>query len=131
MREQIRIIWYGLITWLVPFLVSIPFYSSTGELLLDQHFFKSIMIVVGSFTGALLVIRFFRSYNGPYLNRGIRLGFSWLAINLILDLLILVPMSGMDLQIYITQIGMRYLVIPVMAVMAGMIADDAAGSCQD
>jgi hypothetical protein len=125
MRDSVRILLYGVLTWLVPFLFSIPFYSSTGALLIDQQLFKSIMIIIGSLTGAVLIVQVFRNTNWNYQTTGYISGFTWLVINWGLDLLILVPMSGLDLPSYVAQIGLRYLLIPVMTIMAGFVAEYA------
>jgi len=42
------------LTWLIPFVCAIPFYGTDG-LLIDQQLFKSLMIVVGSITAAILI----------------------------------------------------------------------------
>jgi hypothetical protein len=79
------------------------------------------LIVVGAAVGAWLVVRVFRER--PRIRHpGIMVGGLWLAINLGLDLLILVRLTGMSLAIYATEIGLRYLIIPIMAV-----AIDSAG----
>jgi hypothetical protein len=122
MRDSVRIIFYGFFTWLIPFLVSIPFYSQAGVLLVDQQFFKSIMIIVGSLTGGVLIVTLFQKMSIGYLTAGYIVGVCWLMINWALDLLILIPMSNLDITSYFLQIGLRYLMIPVMSIMAGMVA---------
>jgi hypothetical protein len=84
--------------------------------------FKSVMIVIGSAVGAWLLVRVFRQR--PSLTHpGLVVGLLWLAINVGLDLLILVPMTKISLPDYFGEIALRYLVIPIMAV-----AVDAAPS---
>ena len=43
-----RVTFYGLLSWVVPFIASIAFFDQTGELQIPEQLFKSIMIVVGS-----------------------------------------------------------------------------------
>jgi uncharacterized membrane protein YpjA len=43
------------------------------------------------------------------------LGLLWLVVNLVLDFVILLPMSHMSLSDYIAQIGLRYLMIPIFS----------------
>ena len=112
------------LTWLVPFLAAIPFYGSNG-LLIDQQLFKSIMIVVGSITAAILIVWCFRPVEKNYTHEAIVTGMVWLLANWILDLIVLVGLLGMALPDYATQIGLRYLVIPAMVIAAGVVADDA------
>ncbi len=125
MRDSVRVLLYGILTWLIPFLLAIPFYSD-GGLLIDQQLFKSIMIVIGSLTGAFLIVHLFSVMSWEYLTAGYVTAVVWLLINWALDILILIPLSGLDLISYTSQIGLRYLLIPVMTIMAGVVADHAA-----
>ncbi len=117
---------YGILTWLIPFLIALPFYSPQGDLLIDPDVFKSMMILTGSIVGALLMIRLFGTIRSGYVRYGMMAGLIWLCINWALDAIILIPMSGMDFGSYVTQIGLRYLMIPVMTIMAGYAASGAA-----
>lgn len=125
LREILRISGYGLLTWLVPFMIAIPFYSPGGTVLIDPALFKSVMVVTGAVVGAVLIIRVFRTLSCRYVFYGMLTGIIWLIVNWILDLFILVPMSGLDIPSYLSQIGLRYLMIPVMTIMAGFIAEIA------
>jgi hypothetical protein len=49
----------GILTGLIAFLASIPFYGMEGTLVIDQILFKSLMIVIGSLTAAILLVCFF------------------------------------------------------------------------
>jgi hypothetical protein len=40
-------------------------------------------------------------------------------MKIMLDLLVLLPMSGMPILDYFAQIGLRYLVIPAMSITVG------------
>ncbi len=121
MNKHIRNIWYGFLAWLIPFVTSFFFYSKEGGLTIDIFLFKSIMIVVGSISGAILLIYYFKKVNTSYFKEGLIVGLTWLSINILLDLLILIPMSGMSIADYFTQIGIRYIVIPVMSIMVGTV----------
>jgi hypothetical protein len=112
------------LTWLVPFVVAIPFYGPSG-LLIDQQLFKSLMIVVGSITAAILIVWCFRNVETGYTREAIITGITWLLANWILDLIVLVGLLGMTMPDYATQIGLRYLVIPAMVIAAGVLADEA------
>jgi hypothetical protein len=113
------------LTWLVPFVIAIPFYGP-GSLLIDQQLFKSLMIVVGSITAAILIVWCFRPVERDYTREAIVTGIIWLLANWVLDLIVLVGLLGMTLPDYATQIGLRYLVIPAMVIAAGVVADEAA-----
>ncbi len=110
---------FGFLTWLVPFVVAIFFYTQEGQLRIDIFLFKSIMIVVGSVTGAFFLLLYFRKVTEYYCREGILIGLIWLAINWALDFGVLIPMSAMDVGTYVAQIGLRYLIIPVFSVTIG------------
>lgn len=121
-----RLLLYGALTWLIPFLAAVPFYSPTGGLVVDVFLFKSIMIVVGGIVGALLLVLWFGRVRSDHLREGVIVGGVWLAMNWVLDLLILVPLSNMDIPTYFGQIGLRYLMIPTMAIAIGYSTGRAA-----
>jgi len=122
MNKYIKIGLYGFMVWLVPFAVSFLFYSKNGEVLIDVFLFKSIMLIVSSLTAAILLVIYFKPLKKDQLNDGIVIGISWLAINWLLDLVILVPMSGSPILAYFEQIGLRYLLAPIMSISMGYIA---------
>jgi hypothetical protein len=113
----------GFFSWLVPFLFSFLFFSPKGELLINQLLFKNIMIVTASYISALLIIKYFKTVEKNYIKEGIMLGVLWLVINLVLDMVTLVPM-GKPLMVYLPQIGLGYLMIPAMTILAGKILEN-------
>jgi uncharacterized membrane protein YpjA len=119
MNKHIRNILYGFLAWLIPFVTSFFFYTREGVLTIDVFLFKTIMIVIGSTSAAFLLISYFKKIDTRYLKEGIIVGSTWFGINILLDLLVLIPMSGMSVADYFTQIGLRYLVMPVMSIMVG------------
>jgi hypothetical protein len=112
----------GFVSWLVPFVISFMFVDRTGQFLIPQPLFKSLMVVVfGGFGSALLVVAFRRIV--PSTRSGIALGCYWLVINLVLDLLILIPLIRMPIVTYFYDIGLRYLLIPVISTAIGAVAE--------
>ena len=121
MNKTVKMILFGFLVWLIPFVVSIFFYTKDGKLLIDIFLFKSIMIVTGSINGAVLLILYFKKITKDYLKEGIIVGVSWLLISYVLDFAILLPMSKMSVGTYFTQIGLTYLAIPTMSITVGMV----------
>ena len=115
----------GVLSWLVPFLAAVPFYGRNGTLTIDLALFKSIMIVVSSVTAAILIVWFFKSVSTSYTHEAVIIGFVWLVMNWALDAVVLVGILGMTVGDYITQIGIRYLMIPTIVIAAGVVADEA------
>ena len=117
MKKIGKIIGLGILTWLIPFIVSIFFYAKTGELLIDIFLFKSIMIIVGVLSGSYLLVIYFKNITSNYLKEGWLVGLTWLIINYVLDILILLPMAKMDLNEWFLGIGLRYLSLLIISIM--------------
>ncbi len=114
----------GFVSWLAPFAVSFLFVDRSGQFLIPQPLLKSLMVVVfGGLGTAPLVVAFRRV--APSSQSGLALGGYWLVINLALDLLVLVPLVGMSVVTYLYDIGLRYLLIPIVGAGIGMVADRA------
>lgn len=119
MNKYLRNVLYGCLAWLIPFAASFLFYTKEGKLTIDVFLFKSIMIVVGSISAAYLLISYFKKIHADFFREGIVAGVVWFAVSILLDLLILIPMSGMTIPDYFAQIGLRYIAIPAMCVAVG------------
>lgn len=126
LKKSVRLLGYGGLTWLIPFVAAVPFYSPEGALLVDVSLFKSVMIVIGGIIGAALLVLWFGGVRSDYLREGVTAGVVWLAMNWALDLLFLLPISGMDIPTYFGQIGLRYLLIPTMSIAIGYSTGRAA-----
>ncbi|MBK8769454.1 MAG: hypothetical protein IPM06_03370 [Rhizobiales bacterium] len=123
MTQPIRALLYGIISWAVPLAISIGFVDQTGQFRTDIRFFKSVMFVTATATAAMLLVSYFRGVKSGFLREGLLLGLLWLAMNLVLDLTVLVPMTGMSLRDYAFQIGFGYLAIPVITVLVGRVLE--------
>lgn len=89
--------------------------------MIPQPLFKSIMVVVFGGVGGVLLVAAFRRVT-PSLRSGLVLGMYWLAINVVLDLVLLVRFTDMSLAGYFEDIGLRYLLIPAIAAAMGAVA---------
>lgn len=127
MKHPMRALLYGFISWLVPLVISFGFVDQTGQFRTDIRFFKSVMFVTATATAAVLLVSYFRRVKGGELQEGMLLGLLWLAMNLGLDIAVLVPMTGMPLRDYAVQIGFGYLAIPLITLLAGKLLADARG----
>lgn len=104
---------YGLMIWLIPFLTSFAFYNiKTQQLILNELFFKSLMLLIISFTAQIFIILFFKNLKKFYLLNGLLTGLVWIFIAWTFDLLLtwrgLFQLSYLE---YFQQIGIRYLII--------------------
>lgn len=125
MNKWLKLGLFGFLVWVIPFLFGFAFYDSSGQLIIDPFLFKTIMLIVGALTGASFMVVYFKKLKKGFLRAGIRIGATWFIINIIMDLAILVPMSNMDVWTYMAQIGLRYVIIPIMSVSMGIVAQNA------
>lgn len=113
----------GFLTWLIPFVFSFLFYNREGELLINFDVFKSVMVVVSISISMVFLIQYFKTVKGNFLRNGGYLGVIWFVMNLLLDIVFLLPLSGMPMQEYVNQIAIRYLAIPVIATGFGYMLE--------
>ena len=116
-----KALFYGFLTWLIPFLVAVPFYSQDGTLSVEVYLFKSMMIIVGSLVGLVLIVGYFKRVDGAFLREGILIGFIWLMMNWMFDFVFFVFITKMDIATYFIQIGIRYLTIPIYSIAIGFL----------
>lgn len=122
MNKYLKMLLFGLIVWLIPFIVSFAFVDRNGNFLIAETFFKSIMIVTGSFVGVVLAIRYFKDVETDYVKEGVLLGTIWLVVNLAIDLsMVYGGFFPMTVTQYFTDIGMRYLTMPIYTSGMGYI----------
>lgn len=111
----------GLASWAIPFVASFLFFNRSGDLIIARELFKSLMVVIGGLSGAVLLVAAFRK-TSPSLGFGLALGGYWFAINIALDLATLVALMHMDAGLYFIDVGLRYLILPIMAAAMGAVA---------
>ena len=121
--DYLKLFGFGFIIWLVPFVVSFLFYSPQGVLLTSDAFFNSVMTVTGFIVASILLLNYMKGFTVNYLRESIKAGAAWLVISVVLDLVIVVPMAKMDLVTYCSNIGLGYLVIPMMCIFAGLLLE--------
>ena len=119
MTSPKRVLWFWILTWLVPFLVSMPFYGKGGIPMVDVFLIKTIMIIVWASVGWFLLIKYFSKVEKNFLRESLFLGLIWLGINRGLDFIILIPMSGINIQDYMIQTGLRYFMILIFSLTIG------------
>ena len=125
MAKNYKLYGFGFFSWLVPFVVSFLFYNKNGQPTLDANLTHNILVVVGVATGSYLLVRYFKGVHNQPIKEGIIVGLVWLIMNLVLDVIILLPMSKIGIDEYISRIGISYLSIFLMSVMAGYVVKNS------
>ena len=100
----IRNLLLGFLSWLIPFAVSFLFYKPGGALV-----------------GCYLLIKYFKITEGDFIKNGIIVGLSWFAINIILDVVILIPIMKSTFTDYFMSIGIAYFSIPAISIAMGSL----------
>lgn len=119
-----KTITFGILLWLVPFVVSLFFFSSNGELAIDQLTFRTIMLLTLAFTLTGLTWFYFKSITTDFVKSALQLGLIWLVVNWVLDLLVLVAVFGNPLDEWLVATGARYVMIPIVTTLVGLVVSD-------
>lgn len=121
MSHVIRVVAYGVLIWMLNFSASMIFAGSDGFVHGDYTQFRAVMFMTNTLSAACLLALHFRHVKRSFLREGILVGTVWLEINLSLDFLVVVPRSGLGIIDYLTQIGIDYIGIPVLAILVGFV----------
>jgi hypothetical protein len=119
----INTIFLGFLSWFIPFAVSFLFYKQGGELVVPYATYKSIILLVGIISGCYLPYRYFRLVDHDFIKQGVTVGISWFAINIILDVVILIPIMKTTFANYFMSIGLSYLGIPTISMAMGYLLE--------
>lgn len=121
-RNWKAIMLFGFLIWLIPFVVSFfifPLRSSSRPL------FESIMPVVLTSAVVLYTVRYLSKINREFVKEGIFIGIVWLIISLVIDLILFMPESPMQMTLsdYMMDIGITYLIILIIPAGLGYLME--------
>lgn len=122
MKSIKKAILYGFLIWLIPFVVAFiifPLHDSNRPL------FESIMPVAIALSVVIFGKMYFKHVETDYKKEGLLLGLIWIIISLVIDLILFMPESPMHLSFldYLMDIGITYLMIPVITIGFGCLLD--------
>jgi hypothetical protein len=124
-----RALLLGFLVWLIPFVVSFlafPLKESWRSL------FESIMPLTLSLTVVPCAVLYLRRVQTALVKEGILLGVLWLVISVVIDLpLMLSPPLNYTLVEYVADIGLTYLMIPVITVGIALAASRNIGASKE
>jgi len=121
MKKYLKIVLFGFLIWLIVFLISIALFSIHET---QRPLFESIMPVVITACAVFFSIFYFRKTEANFLKEGVLLGVIWFAVNILFDLLLFMegPMK-MSLTDYMKDIGLTYLIIPIVSIGFGYLLE--------
>lgn len=121
--SPVKIVLFGFLLWLVTFIVSVALYPVKD---VSVPLFDSLMPVALSALTLLFLYLHFKGTASGFAKAGFVAGVVWLIMNILLDQLLFSwgPMQ-MSFVNYLYDIGLTYLMIPVITTGAGFLTDFA------
>jgi hypothetical protein len=120
MNKYQKIIGYGILIWLLVFIVSFIIFPIHDT---NRPLFESIIPITLT-TGVLLfTILYFKNNKKFTVQEGIQIGIIWFIINIIIDLILFLPESPMQMTPpdYFMDIGLTYLIIIIIPIGIGYL----------
>ncbi|MDH3498300.1 MAG: hypothetical protein OER21_16205 [Gemmatimonadota bacterium] len=111
---------YGLVVWLVPFVVAFAIFPLRES---ARPLFESIMPVAIAAGTVTLGVMYFRRVRVGLVREGLLLGGLWFAISVLIDapLMLLGGPMQMSASQYVADIGVTYVMIPVITLGLGLV----------
>ena len=110
---------YGVLVWAIPFAVAFVIFPLRQS---ARPLFESIMPVAVAGAAAGFALRYFRAVRTAFAREGARLGLVWLLISIAIDAPLMLLGGPMQMTVgqYVADIGITYLLIPVITVAIGV-----------
>ena len=125
MNRYVKVGLYGLLTWLMAFGASLLIFPLRAA---QRPLFESIMAVIVTLGAVLFAGLYFRGLTTGFLKTGVLIGTAWLIINLAIDLPLFMLESPMQMSFsdYLMDIGITYLIIPIVSTGFGFLLQQRA-----
>lgn len=111
MNKWMRIALFGVGVWAVPFAFGMVVFSLQKS---NPAFFDTLMTIGMTASAVFFGILYLRKRPCLENRDAIGIGFAWLIICLLIDFPILVVGIGMDIHSYMSDIGVGYLIVPII-----------------
>jgi len=127
MAAKGKAVLYGFLIWLTAFVVAFLIFPLRES---SRPLFESIMPVVVTLATVAFAVTYFRGVKRDYLREGIVIGCLWLVINVLIDLPLMLAGGPMQMTLgqYIADIGLTYLIIPVVTIGIGLGCEQVSKS---
>jgi hypothetical protein len=123
MNKYLKIVIFGFFVWLIPFLVSFVVFPLKATM---RPLFESIMPLILTIVVITLAYYYLKNIDDNYVKEGVLIGIIWFIINIAIDLFMFLPPSPMQMSFadYMMDIGLTYVIIPVITIGMGLMADN-------
>jgi hypothetical protein len=115
-----KAIGFGALVWLIPFAVAFLVFALRDS---ERALFESIMAVTVTASAVILGLAYMRRVRDMPVREGLLLGILWFVICVLIDAPLMLfggPMH-MTLPAYMGDIGLTYLIIPIVTIGLGMM----------
>jgi hypothetical protein len=115
---------FGFLIWLIAFAAAFILFPIRAT---ARPLFESIMPVVLAVATVFFSEQYFRNVRGRFTREGFFLGIVWLVVNVLIDLPLMLSPSPMQMKPteYVGDIGLTYLLIPVVTTGIGLVRAQA------
>jgi len=122
MNKYVKLVGFGFLIWLIPFLVSFVIFPLRNT---HRPLFESIMPVVLVFAVMIISVLYFKKIEKESLKEGVIAGVLWFVLSLVIDLMLFLPASPMQMSFsdYMVDIGLTYLIILMIPIGIGALVN--------
>jgi len=122
MNKYVKLVGFGFLIWLIPFLVSFVIFPLRNT---NRPLFESIMPVVLVLAVMIISVLYFKKIEKESLKEGLIAGILWITLGLAIDLLLFLPASPMQMSFsdYMMDIGLTYLIILMIPIGIGALVN--------
>lgn len=117
---------FGFLIWLLAFVVAIAIFPIRESW---RALFESIMPVVIAIATVAFALMYFRKVQSAFLREAVFVGLLWFVISVVIDLPVMLtgPMQ-MSVAEYAADIGLTYVIIPVITIGIGLARAQAVAA---
>ena len=121
MKRYSKIVLFGFLVWLIPFIVSFAVFPLKKSM---NPLFETIMAVVVTLVGVIFVYLYFKKVELNFFKEGILFGLVLFVMSIVIDLLLFMwgPMK-MTFGNYMMDIGLTYLIYPIVSGGFGLLLE--------
>ena len=125
MNKNLKIVLFGFLVWLIPFMVSFFIYPLKTPM---YSLFESIMSLLIAVAAVIFSYFYFKDIGANFVREGVVTGIVWFIIAIVIDLVMFLPASPMHMNFteYMMTVGVKYLIIPVVTIGSVYLAQNNA-----
>lgn len=116
-----KVFFYSFLIWLIPFILSFPFFTREGVLIIDRTFFSVIMTLSLIIVFCFFLYRYLNKIKDGPEKKILYFGFSAFIVSIFLDLIFLVGIFNMTSEEFLKWTFPSYLNILIISFLVSKI----------